>query len=626
MKTPRDYQRESNDEAIAHMKGAFARKEPSAFLQVLSVSSGKTLMIADLAKNTVEKGGKVICLSHQGELTQQASDEATEYGLTCSVYAASLDQRGHRFNPIFAMRQTLANALDSHPFNEMKVALLIVDEVHTFDFTNPESTAGKIYNHFLKLNPFLQVVGLTGTPYRNNEHLMNQGFFKGRLTNEITLARQIREGWVLDYKFGHFDDGEHDIDFSSLPITENEGTGGNYSEEEMDRILQGEYHKTLAICQEVRAKAQTMKGSCLIFCGSKIHTEQVKYGLLQAGAAEEEIAIVTDSSTDKERADALTGSKTGRIKYFVNVAIATTGWSVLNWEYLVFMRPVASRNFFEQSIGRILRVYLEGDDLALYHSEGTTAEMRKEIIARSRKPFGVVDDYAGVIERLGHLLDDNEEVQEAKLEKAKREGETKRCPICEFENGTYAQRCINRDENGDRCLHYWQYNECRDEQCVEHVHGFIRRTQNAVTAQTCRVCEKMLADPNKALINKAYKEGEYRSVKKMTLDLAKNQKGVIVKFHLVEPDPELGVPMLYFHLDGSEQSKKIWFNNFVKIYVTGSDWQFKMRNMGAPNVVRNAAVFNTPTEITVRKNEKNKFIIGRRKFRSGRECEDLEAS
>ncbi len=625
MKTLRDYQRESNDEARAHMREAFINKTSSAFLMELSVSSGKTLMIADLAKGLIphEKNhGKVICLSHQGELTQQSSDEATEYGMTNSIFAASLGQKGHRFNPIFAMRKTLANALDSHPFNEMKVALLIVDEVHTFDFTNPDSTAGKIYNHFLALNPLLQVVGLTGTPYRENEHLIKQGFFKAQLKTPISLSHQIEQGWVLDYKFGHFDDSEHDIDFSALKINENEGSGGTYSEEDMDRILQGEYQKTISICQEVHYKAQTMTGSCLIFCGSKIHTEQVKYGLIQAGANENEIAIVTDSSSEKERADALEGSKTGRIKYFVNVAIATTGWSVLNWEYLVFMRPVASRTFFEQSIGRVLRVYLEGEDLALYNAEGTTAELRKEIIARSRKKFGIIDDFAGVVERLGHLLDDNMEVQEAKLERAKKEGETKRCPLCEFENGAYAQRCISHDSAGDRCLHYWQYNECRDDQCVEHVNGVIRRTQNAVTAQTCRVCEKMLADPNKALINRAYRDDEYRAVQKMTLELAKNQKGVIVKFHLVEPDQDLGVPQLYFHLDGSEQSKKIWFNTFVKIYATGSDWQFKLRNMGAPNIVKSAAMFNMPTHITVRKNEKNKFIIGRRLFRSGRECED----
>lgn len=617
MKQLRDYQAEANGEAINHF-----RKSTDPFLMTLSVGSGKTLMIADLAKNTVSKGGRVIVLSHQGELIQQNSDEAWEYGLPNSIFAASLGKKGTKMNPIFAMRQTLVNALDEPPFNDMKVDLIIVDEVHTFDFQNEESGAGKIWNHFKSINPKLRIAGLTGTPYRNNEHLFGNGFWEAKTSKDITLRHQIEQGWIVDFHYGLHGDDER-LDLSSLDIRHNEESGGNYSEEDFDRILQGEYLKTMEICHNVHRKAQTMQGGCLIFCGSKLHTEQVKLGLLNAGAAEDSITIVTDDSTKDQRADSLEGARSGRYKYFINVAVASTGWNCPMWEYLVYLRPVGSRTFFEQSIGRILRVLLTAEESALFNSPETTQEKRLEIIRNSAKPFGVVDDYAGVVERLGDTLDDYQEVQEAKRERAIKEGETKICPLCSYENGAYAQRCINHYEQGnskdERCLHFWQYNECRDPQCTDELG---RRTQNAVTAKSCRICNKIMVDPNSVLLNRAYRDDEYREVEKMTIEMAKSQKGVVVRFHLKEHDPEVGAPWLYFHIDGSEQSKRVWYNNFCKIYINGSKWQMMARNMKPETVVKNAAVFNTPTHITVRKNDKNKFVIGRRLFRSGRESVD----
>ncbi len=621
MKQPRDYQKTANSEAIAH-----CRKSTDPFLMVLSVGSGKTLMIADLAKNTVSKGGAVLVLSHQGELIQQNSDEAWAYGLPNSIFAASLGVKGTSINPIFAMRQTLVNALNDSPFNTMKVNLIIVDEVHTFDFQNEESGAGKIISHFQSINPALRVVGLTGTPYRNNEPLYGNGFWKAKTSKDITLKHQISEGWITDFHYGLHGDDEA-LDLSTLNIRNNEESGGNYSEEDFDRILQGEYRKTMEICHNVNRKARTVKGGCLIFCGSKLHTEQVKIGLLNAGAKEDEIAIVTDSTKDADRADALAGAKDGRYKFFINVAVASTGWNCPMWEYLVYMRPVGSRTFFEQSLGRVLRTRIDNKFAAEFNASSTTRERRLELIASSDKPFAVVDDYAGVVEKLGDTLEDFDEVQEAKREKAIRDGESKKCPICSYENGAYAQRCMNVYEQKQldgsftesRCLHYWQFNECLDINCRDELD---RRTQNAVTAKTCRVCDKILSDPNKALNGKAYTDSEYIEVSKMTVDIAKNQKGVVVRFHLKEPDPSLGVPYLYFHLDGSDMSKRIWYNEFCKTYITGTTWQSRARNMSAPAAVKNAAMFNTPTHITVRKNDKNKFIIGRRLFRSGRECAD----
>jgi hypothetical protein len=44
-----------------------------------------------------------------------------------------------------------------------------------------------------------------------------------------------------------------------------------------------------------------------------------------------------------------------------------------------------------------------------------------------------------------------------------------------------------------------------------------------------------------------------------------------------------------------------------------------MRNQALENVIRNKAMFDCPSHITHRKNDKGFSVINRRKFRSGRE-------
>lgn len=622
MKKPRDYQTAANAEAIAH-----CRKSTDPFLMVLSVGSGKTLMIADLLKNTVSKGGFAIALSHQGELTKQNSDEAWQYKLPNSIFAASLGQKKTTINPIFAMRQTLANALDEPPFLNIKVDLIVVDEVHTFDFQNEESGAYKILKHFRDINPKLRIIGLTGTPYRNNEPLYGNGFWKDKTTKDITLKHQISEGWITDFHYGLHDESEG-MDFSGLDIRKSEESGGNYSEDDFDRILQGEYLKTMEICHNVHTKAQTIENGCLIFCGSKLHTEQVKLGLINAGAKPESIAIVTDNTSDKDREFARLGAISGEIKYFINVGVASTGWNVPRWQYLVYMRPVASRTFFEQSLGRPLRPFLTPEESAIFNGDETTKEKRLDIIARSTKPYAIVDDYAGVVERLGDTLEDFDEVQEAKREKSIRNGESKVCPICSYENGAFAQRCMNVYEQKQldgsfaesRCLHYWQFNECRDKSCRDELE---RHTQNSVTAKTCRVCEKILADPNAALLNRAYRDDEYRELDSMSFQITKNKNGVAVTFHLTHKDPDVGTPRLFFNLKDNKM-RGMW-KGFVDKYVKDCPAKGSVIMTKNPEtVIRNKAIFDVPTHITVRKNEKGFYLIGKRIFKSGREVDDGE--
>jgi ribosomal protein L40E len=215
-------------------------------------------------------------------------------------------------------------------------------------------------------------------------------------------------------------------------------------------------------------------------------------------------------------------------------------------------------------------------------------------------------DFAGGVEKLIALYE-NDFLNQAQLEKSKREGSTIVCPKCNAENSDKARRCIGVDHKNIRCDHFWISQECR--KCG---------TQNDVTAQECRSCHEQLRDPNEKLLHKAYTDSELVAVDDMQLEPTKNG-GILIRFILADGEPDHGYPVEFYAPNGSETARRVWYNNFVKIHCNGSKFQSQMYNMRtAPAIMKMKAVFDKPTHIAYRLNSKGKFVIGRRKFSSGR--------
>jgi len=158
-----------------------------------------------------------------------------------------------------------------------------------------------------------------------------------------------------------------------------------------------------------------------------------------------------------------------------------------------------------------------------------------------------------------------------------------------------------------RCGHFWSSQECR--KCG---------TLNDVTAQECRNinCRAMLRDPANALIGKAYTDSELTEVLKMDIIATKNG-GVLVKYQVANPHEQHGHPVQFYSLK-STAGKRIWFNQFLKEHVKDAQWRTRIYGFGNEAVMKNQAMFDTPTHIAYRINDKRKFVIGRKLFKSGR--------
>lgn len=337
----------------------------------------------------------------------------------------------------------------------------------------------------------------------------------------------------------------------------------------------------------------------LIFAQTKKHCLEIA-GALPPGSW----AIITDDTPDQERSDSLAKAQTGEIKYMINVSVLGVGVNVPYWQSIVYLRPVGSLVLLIQSIGRILRLLID-DSIDM---NALDVDQRIAEIAASIKPFGRVYDYAGVMDRLGHLYE-NPMLAQAQFERSKREGSTIVCPRCNCENSDKARRCIGVDSKGVRCDHFWIKQDCR--KCG---------APNDVTARDCRVCGEQLIDPNAKLLHKAYSDSELVPLRDMQMEPTKNG-GLLVRYLLNMEEPEHGWPVEFYAPGGSPTAKRVWYNQFVKTHVRAAAWQSKVYNMNTAGILKMKAMFDKPSHIAYRINEKGKFVIGRKRFKDGLEVD-----
>lgn len=615
-----------------------------------SVSSGKSVMIAELARavkdaalsRKVPTTVYVLVIQRQGELCDQNSDAAWSIGLQNSVYSASCGGRkSTHYSLVYGTEGTLARALEQYrfsPYTEEELALspeeraqlfkfhpdlVLVDECHQVPFDNQETQYMAILQHFYDCKPHMRLAGFTGSPFRDIQSIIGDtpahlwrsfasiepgadGYPEGGVGNGlISTEFMIEQGWVVPPIFGWPDDHDKEYDFSHLSPT-----GWDYDEAELDAAT-SDHETLLSICADVISKAEARKG-VLIFAATQRHARQTAAAMKALGVPPEQVGVITDKTTTKDRRRILDGAKTGAIKYTINVAVLTTGVNVPWWDTLVFMRPIGSLVLLIQAIGRVLRLLIQDGDVPMMERSnlhGMTADDRLALIAASEKPDALVLDYAGVMSTLGHLYD-NPVLEQAELAKAKKEHlDLIECPECATMNSPHARRCIG-SHGGQRCEHFWHFRACPS--CY---------TKNDQVARECRHCRRMLIDPNANLERKHYTDAESIPVRAMKIESGRGGK-LTIRYELSDGRAPVEI---YYPQAGQQKAlnSRIWKGFVKQLPITERD-RFRLGNMKAETIMQNLDLIPVPVEICAReKAGKSTWNIGRRKWADSAEASIL---
>lgn len=581
MKQPRPYQQEAITATIEEIK-KYAKQGKSAHLIIdAGPGAGKTLLMAFLAKHVFERGGRVVQLARQPILAKQNYDEMYECGIPAALYAAKYNRR-QVAQVTVTTEGTIVNSL--HDMNK-PVDLLLLDECHTLSPDDEDTQMNTIIRHLddvtTKAGRKMHVVGLTGSPFRGVTPLTSFDFWHDTVFN-IGTDKLTELGYLSVPVFGFADADDDSLDFSSV----NTRSGSwEFSEKELDEIAMSDAgkKKLVRILMQVIEKTKD-RNQRIVFASTKRHAREIRRILIALGIDKSKIGLVTDDSSESEKDRVIMLSKEGKLDWLINVSVLTTGFNSPLIDVVVYLRPIGSLVLLIQSMGRGARLLEDWMKEAGFHKENY-----------------LVLDYAGVFDRLGHLLDDPT-TGEALAQRDKSRGEDKPCPRCHEMNSKAARRCRGKDESepDKRCGFFWTSQTCPD--CG---------TENDIAATECRnpSCRRELRDSNKALLHHPYSDEEMVGVKKM--DVLNTKGGALMVRFTLEGDERQ--PYLIFPM-GGELSRRILKKEFVDVYVQPG-WRGRVASMRtAEQIVKMAGAFMTPKAIAYRINGNNKYVVGRRKF------------
>lgn len=303
-----DYQQDLIDKA----RNALAAGNQGVLI-VSPPGSGKSVVISEIAKLTVKKGGHVLFFVHRQELVKQIKDSFKQQGVDlnhCTIL--TVGKVANRLNIL------------------AKPDLIIVDESQH----SRAKTYQKIFNYYSDV-PRL---GFTGSPWR----LSGKGFkdiysamVLGPTAKWLIENKKLAPFTVYGYQLG---------DKSTLKS----GSTGDYTKKSLNNYTKSIIHGDIVKSWLKFAKDR----KTIIYCHSTSFSKEVAQSFRDAGIN----AVHADAKTPESKRDKImVDFKEGKIKILCNVDLVSEGFNVPDCSCVVLLRPTQSLVIYLQQSMRAMR-------------------------------------------------------------------------------------------------------------------------------------------------------------------------------------------------------------------------------------------------------------------------------
>jgi superfamily II DNA or RNA helicase len=391
----RPYQTEAKKEV-----SLLFRKDVKRVILCKPTGAGKTVTFADMARDAVNNGVKVMVVVDRTELLKQAREKLIAYGLNPSLITAGKTAKKGASSYI-ATVQTLARR------DLPEVGLIIIDEAHK-----------QIFDKILNKPEYsdVYVIGATATPIRSGRMTQLASIYD-EMVETVTISDLIEKGFLSPaITYGA------KKDTSAIKVK-----GNDFDTSSMFEA----FNKSTLYAGVVEKYNQFGKGTkALVFNINVEHSKKVTQTFLNTGIS----AAHLDANTPKkERERILKYFSMGRILVLNNVDILTTGFDEWTIETIIINRSTKSLPLYLQMGGRGSRITPE-------QLKGVKGVLQKE-------HFNIID-MGGNVHRLGFW----EQIREFSLvHKAKTTIEpapVKTCPEDKLDSPTPEIQVL-RKENGE---------------------------------------------------------------------------------------------------------------------------------------------------------------------------------
>jgi len=322
--------REYQEEAKTKVRKAFGDGKKRVIL-CKPTGSGKTVTFANIARESVLNGFKVMIVVDRKELLEQARDKLISYGLNPTLITAGRTGK-RQANSFIATVQTLVRR-ELPP-----VDIIIIDEAHK-----------QIFDKVLDREEYKDayVIGATATPYRTGK--MNQLHkYYDELVETVTIRDLIQQGFLAPaITYGA------KVDTSKIKTK-----GRDFDTESMyDAFNKSSLYS--GVVDKYKKFANNTKAIC--FNINVKHSKKVMQSFLNEGIS---AAHLDGTMSKAERSRILDGFKNGAFNILCNVDVLTTGYDEWTIETVIVNRATKSLPLWLQMGGRGSRITpheLQGD-------------------------------------------------------------------------------------------------------------------------------------------------------------------------------------------------------------------------------------------------------------------------
>ena len=303
-----DYQQDLVDKARQSIaqgaKGVLVQSPPG---------SGKSVVIAEIAKLTIQNGGRVLFLVHRKELVEQITESFKQH---------EVDLSKARIDTVVKTRNRLSTIEEP--------TLIITDETHH----SRAKTYREIYDHFS--NSWR--VGFSGSPWRMN----GRGFTD--IYDDLILGPSVK--WLIENKrlapYEYYSIPEADIGKLQKSST------GDYTNKSIEKAL-----KSTIFGDVVENYVKVASGQKTILYAHSIEYSQKFADEFKSAGIK---AVHVDSKTPSaERDEIMNDFRNGKIKVLCNVDLISEGFDVPDCTCVIMARPTDSLVLYLQQSMRCMR-------------------------------------------------------------------------------------------------------------------------------------------------------------------------------------------------------------------------------------------------------------------------------
>ena len=541
MITPRPYQKRAIDAAITWMK-----KNTESCVLDLSMSSGKSIIAAIIANEMVKLSKKkVLILCPNSILVRQNAEKVKEVCGSVSIYSSSIS-KSLRESIVVATPQTFIGIVNDL---EYEFSTVIVDE--------GEGLTKAVKNIIATLrakNTYLRVCSMTGTPYRTGEGWIAEINLNGQIIEDATnpyykkIVERITPHELISLGYAtppKVIDTSIRYETQNIELTKS----GKLRQADIDAAFIGHDTKTSAIVNEIVQYSNDLSArGVMIFASSIDHCKEIMASLplYNSGVIHGE-----NSAADNKRV--VHDFRSKKIRYLVNVNMATVGFSVDHVDIIAILRLTESSRLYQQILGRGMRLDEGKDCFYLLDYTDNISKLfpsgdvfSPDITGRGDKPKIKADFTCPTCSHANSFTlrpNPDQMVYDSNGYFLNLDGER-------FEPLTpahYGRRCQHVKELGknqfERCTYFWECKFC--EECGQ---------DNDIAARKCSQCKALLIDYNDKLV------GKFLDFKN---DLSQVQTDAIDYFSKREMSSKAGNPMLRVTFSTKYRKFIAFFSNKV---------------------------------------------------------------